>query len=201
MTERVEVMWCTLCGARFTDEEVVHATMNTGCPKCGDKGVPCATARDVNIDINWHELHILCVWAEGWYNERCKKESGPVVAAIARRLQQQHPNLNQLTLTGEIAMLPQELTDAGVTFTKVTTNVPPPPLIPINGPGAICSDTRLWPKRVKADREILLSMMDAVLNTEAYTEEARNQLADNLARRLHEEGYTIVSTHGNRSAA
>lgn len=136
MTERKEVMWCTLCGARFTDDEI----KGCGCPKCGSQGVPCGTDGDVTVEVNWHELHVLCVWSENWAR-RCKvrgnDEMPAVVSAIARRLQAQHPQLGQLTLSSEIAMLPAELAKAGISVGPVETNVDRPVLLPVNGPGAV----------------------------------------------------------------
>lgn len=141
MTERKEVMWCTVCGARFTQEEI----KGWGCPKCGNQGVPCGCDGDVRVEINWHELHILTVWAENWANEVSRratadlsgKDMPKVVTAIARRLSQQHPALPALTLCGEIAELPVKLQEMGIGIMGVSTNIPRPTPIPVNGPGAV----------------------------------------------------------------
>lgn len=67
----------------------------------------------VTIAINWHELHILTVWAENWAS-RIKNNpdvtENPVqtVFAIAKRLQDQYPLLGPLTLSGEIESLKQD---------------------------------------------------------------------------------------------
>jgi len=132
--ERKEVMWCTLCGARFADDEI----KGWGCPKCGDDGVPCGCDRDVSVQVNWHELHILVVWAENWASRSSDVPKGhKVIAAIARRLQSQHPELPHLTLTGEIAAMPAELAKRGVKFDKMESNIAKPPLVPVYGPGAV----------------------------------------------------------------
>lgn len=138
--KRNEVMWCTDCGARFTQEEI----KGWGCPKCGNQGVPCATEKDVTVEVNWHELHILCVWAEN-YAQHCKRTSADAgapgmpntVHAIARRLQLQHPALDPLTLSGEIAGLGKALADKKIEIGNIETNIPKPPLFPVNGPGAV----------------------------------------------------------------
>ena len=104
MSERKEVMWCTDCGARFTDEEI-HGW---GCPKCGSQGVPCGVEKDVTVEINWHELRILVIWAENWA-QQCKRRASDdssekmpkTVTAIARRLQAQRPTFGPLTLSEE----------------------------------------------------------------------------------------------------
>ncbi len=140
MITRAETQWCTLCGARFTDEEVEDAF---GCPKCGDEGVPCACANDVTVTVNWHELRILGIWAEKWARHCANKPTAdsrtmPLkVQAIARRLQRQHPDQPPLTLSQEMAELPAALKRAGIEHGGVESNVPRPSLIPINGPGAV----------------------------------------------------------------
>lgn len=140
MNERIEVMWCTACGARFTEAEI----KGWGCPKCGNQGAPCGCAGDVLVEINWHELHILCVWAENWAAEAKWRAADAdysqmpnVVAAIARRLQLQFPELGHLTLSGEIAMLPSDAAKIGLNVSGVSSNIERPPLVPVHGPGAV----------------------------------------------------------------
>jgi hypothetical protein len=133
-------MWCTDCGARFTEEEI----KGWGCPKCGCQGIPCGVDKDTTVEINWHELHILCVWAENWA-QQCKDKGGDdsseglprTVHAIARRLQAQRPTFGHLTLSGEIAALPSDLAKTGIEIGNVETNIPKPGLLPVNGPGAV----------------------------------------------------------------
>ncbi len=139
MSERKEVMWCTDCGARFTQEEI----KGWGCPKCGCTGIPCATEKDVAVEVNWHELHILTVWAENW--ARKMEEDGSegdldpshTIQAIARRLHLQHPSLGHLTLSGELAALPSDLAAKGIEVGNVETNIARPKLFQVNGPGAV----------------------------------------------------------------
>jgi hypothetical protein len=139
---RVETMWCTDCGARFTDDETKDCW---GCPKCGNQGVPCGVDQDVCVEINWHELRILCIWAEN-YAQACKAkdrtgldgEKMPLtVLAIARRLQRQYPDYTPLTLSEEIAGLPDALEKAGIECGPIESNVPRPSPVPVNGPGAV----------------------------------------------------------------
>ncbi|MFT4115441.1 hypothetical protein [Bradyrhizobium sp.] len=141
MADRKEVMWCTLCGARFTQDEI----KGWGCPKCSNQGIPCACDKDTTVEVNWHELHILCVWAENWAHrsmghpssDPSSKQMDQVVHAIARRLQAQHPTFGHLTLSGEIAALPADLAQKGIEIGNVETNIPKPGLLPVNGPGAV----------------------------------------------------------------
>jgi hypothetical protein len=66
--------------------------------------------QDVEVKVNWHELRILTMWAENWAN-RIKDDpdtkANPVrtIFAIAKRLQDQHPLLPPLTLSGELEEL------------------------------------------------------------------------------------------------
>ena len=140
MGERKETSWCTLCGARFTDAETDG---HSCCPKCGDKGVPCDASQDLKIEINWHELRILGIWAENYAHSCDAKDStsnlSKTVGAITRRLQRQFPELTPLTLSQEISELPRKMQEAGVKIGSIESNVPKPDLIPINGPGAVQS--------------------------------------------------------------
>jgi predicted RNA-binding Zn-ribbon protein involved in translation (DUF1610 family) len=91
------VGFCTLCGADILSWDGLYA-----CPACGSKSVPCAEAHQVTVSINWHELRILCIWAENWQRE---KGCNPVVYAIAKRIAAQHPGRAPLTLAGELGEL------------------------------------------------------------------------------------------------
>ena len=132
-------VWCTACGVRLTREDI----KGWGCPKCGNQGVPCDPAKDVTVEINWHELHILCCWAENYAHsiKGSDKETGTnspgVVSAIARRLENQWPDFGRLTLGAEIAELPEALAEKGIEASNVQTNVPlPKPFLSL-GPGAV----------------------------------------------------------------
>lgn len=112
MTDRVEVMWCVDCGGRFAQEDIE----GWGCPECGSQGVPCDVVKDTTVEINWHELRILVIWAENWaqHHARLKTDHSSekmprTISAIARRLQAQRPDFGHLTLSGEIAALPSDL--------------------------------------------------------------------------------------------
>lgn len=142
MNEREETLWCVDCGARFTDEEAKNAF---ACPKCGSEGIPCDTLKDIRVEINWHELRILGIWAEQWAR-RCAESGGEgmngekmpaTVTAITRRLQRQYPDFTPLTMSEEFACLAAELEKAGIQHGGVETNVPRPQPIAVNGPGAV----------------------------------------------------------------
>jgi predicted nucleic acid-binding Zn-ribbon protein len=89
---------CVNCGEWFTEAEVENATC---CPKCGNAGVPMSPKENVTVEINWHELRILCIWAEN----HARRIEEKAVYAIADRLQQQHPSKTPLTLSGELRQI------------------------------------------------------------------------------------------------
>jgi hypothetical protein len=94
---------CIVCNAEFTDEEIKNANK---CPKCGNSGAPANPKDDVTVKINWHELKILCTWAEFHAtNMREATQINPmlIVACIAKRLQRQYPKKQPLTLGGELS--------------------------------------------------------------------------------------------------
>ena len=128
--------WCPTCGFRLEKSDVA----GWGCPKCGCKSTPCDPKLDVTVDINWHELRILGVFAENWATS-ITAESGTepsrIVTAITSRLHRQYPEYTQLTLRGEIAALPETLADMGTDAIGVESNIPKPTPIHEFGPGAV----------------------------------------------------------------
>lgn len=138
-----EKEWCVDCGARFTEDEIANSS---ACPKCGSVGIPCDTAQDVRVEVNWHELRILGIWAENWARHCADKasewdDSGKrmpkTVSAICRRLQAQRRDLIPLTLSEEIAELPRKLAEGKVEISGMETNIAKPPLFVAHGPGAV----------------------------------------------------------------
>lgn len=109
--------FCTQCGVAIP---TFHGL--TCCPNCGSTGKPCGYENQVQVSINWHELRLLCIWAERWACQHGEKDPSmpATVYAIAGRLQEQHENMTAqapLTLNGEFA----RLKDAGF---RVRTNMP-----------------------------------------------------------------------------
>jgi len=102
---------CIRCEYRPKDGEAEGLTQ---CPQCGTRATPLADSEDVTIEINWHELRILGIFAERWAQEIKDEEQGGsanssqrTVAIICGRLQAQHPDRAPLTMSGEIASLRQ----------------------------------------------------------------------------------------------
>lgn len=103
---------CVHCSTEFSRDELASRTVGW-CPVCKHKGVPCAIEDDVTVNVNWHELRILGMWAEN-HAARFKAAEPSMqrtVAIIAGRLHAQHPEKPPLTLSGEIADLRQALPD------------------------------------------------------------------------------------------
>lgn len=98
---------CTQCREEFTDEEVTSSV----CPSCGTSSVPMAIADDVQVQINWHELRILGMWAENWAVSHDNAQMVKTVRTIARLVEQQFPGKPSITLSGEFRDLREALPD------------------------------------------------------------------------------------------
>jgi len=83
------------------------------CPNCNSKTIPCSDKDQVNINVNWHELKMLTIWAEQWGNEKCN--GAGTIYSIAQRIQEQYPNMPLLSLAESIQDLGKKL--------KIKTNV------------------------------------------------------------------------------
>jgi hypothetical protein len=131
--DRNETTWCVLCGRRFVEEEIADASC---CPACQYKGTPCATDRDLRVEINWHELRILGIWAENYASQIAKTDQNSnqfvqTIHAITRRIEAQYPEYIPLTLSGELGLVAKD-------YGKIETQgIAKPTLIPVNGSGAV----------------------------------------------------------------
>lgn len=101
MTDPKQVR-CTDCAVTFDYAKLVGTTC---CPNCGSTSVPCDPAKDVTVKLNWHELRILCIWAENY--GRSIGTPGTVYS-IAGRLEEQAraKDFPALTLAGELGEIP-----------------------------------------------------------------------------------------------
>jgi hypothetical protein len=54
---------CIVCRTEFSDDEIGKLGKD-GCPVCGYQGLTMFINGDLNIDINWFELRLICMWAE-----------------------------------------------------------------------------------------------------------------------------------------
>lgn len=101
--------FCTQCDRQVESFEGLQA-----CPNCGTKSYPCLWEDQVDVSINWHELRVLIMWAERWWNSNVAKtdtsKMNPIFT-IAERIRRQHPERCQespLTFAGEV----QQVVDA-----------------------------------------------------------------------------------------
>lgn len=93
--------FCTMCGVEVPSFEGLSA-----CPNCGSKDLPCLSSMQVQISVNWHELRMLCIWAERWGHAECG--GAGVIYSIAQRIADQHPDRGPLTLAREVQDLKDE---------------------------------------------------------------------------------------------
>ena len=99
------VPWCPRCGHRPASVDDLPGLDE--CPGCGNAKPPCSSELDVAVEVNWHELRILGIWASN-YAESLKEtdqESSFVVNAILARLESQFPEFPPLTMAGELKQL------------------------------------------------------------------------------------------------
>jgi hypothetical protein len=74
-----------------------------------------AISQDTTIEINWHELRILTIWASNWAAEKCDESARKAVANVIKRLEtQRKEDWPALTLLGEIKELPETLRKLGI---------------------------------------------------------------------------------------
>ena len=87
---------------------------------CGATTIPCGWENQVDVSINWHELRILIMWAENYWNGVKKEGQLNPIYAIAERIRAQHPDRAKklsLTLAGEIQQIVDHFGSANVTHT------------------------------------------------------------------------------------
>lgn len=109
--------FCTSCGFEVESFEGLDK-----CPSCDTDGIPCKWSNQIDININWHELRILVMWAEFHWNKSIKDGNANPIYSIVERIRKQHPeriSTNPLTLASEV----QQIVDSAK-FGKVEHNVP-----------------------------------------------------------------------------
>lgn len=91
------VGFCTTCSFKIASFDGL-----TCCPNCGSKGVPCGVENQVTVEVNTHELRLLCIWAEHYGNQI---KNADVIYGIAARLRRQLPKDLCLTMADEFGEL------------------------------------------------------------------------------------------------
>src|ERR1043166_7861304 len=75
---------------RIADRSHPH---HGGCPECGHRGIPADLSERLNVSVTWHELRVLCMWAERWAGQVSGSERVTMIRTvygIADRIQAQH---------------------------------------------------------------------------------------------------------------
>jgi len=115
MSGDIKTVRCIHCRSEFSDAEVEG---HEHCPVCNVENMPMPIAQDVQIKINWHELRILCIWADNWARGVCDERARKDLSSIIRLLEDQRPDLGfpALTLKGELQEI---IDDAGMGEAKL----------------------------------------------------------------------------------
>jgi len=103
---------CVTCSAEFSDEEIENAEC---CPSCKTTGLPMAISQDTKVEVNWHCLRVLTIWASNWASQKCDESAQKALENIIKRLESQRKDdWPALTIMGEIKELPETLKKIGI---------------------------------------------------------------------------------------
>lgn len=86
---------CIVCRTEFTEKELENTT---GCPVCGFEGLTMLTDGDVNIDINWFEIRLICMWAEALVVKLGDEHSLNAFYSTIYEIQKQLPSSGKITM-------------------------------------------------------------------------------------------------------
>jgi len=86
---------CIVCRTEFENEELEG---NEGCPVCGYQGLTMLTNGDLNIDINWFELRLICMWAESLALEVGDTHSMNAFYGVVKAIKEQLPDCGKITM-------------------------------------------------------------------------------------------------------
>jgi len=86
---------CIVCRTEFENKELEG---NQGCPVCGYQGLTMLTNGDLNIDINWFELRLICMWAESLVLEVGDTHSMNAFYGAVKAIKNQLPNCGKITM-------------------------------------------------------------------------------------------------------
>ncbi|MEW5801912.1 MAG: hypothetical protein AB1847_07370 [bacterium] len=107
-SKREKIARCIRCRSEFTSGQLNGVT---SCPSCGDTSQPLSLQDDVTVKINWHELRVLCSWAEKWSEHLAESGQHPTagscmtIYSIIGALQDQYPFFKPLSIGGELQQL------------------------------------------------------------------------------------------------
>lgn len=111
---RRKVYRCVLCSFEISKRKAEKDKIKE-CPNCNTRNPPLDSELDIRLKINWHELRLLCMWAERYAVNLNKAERTTEYSAmvywIAERLMVQFPELHNqspLTLADEISKIKEQ---------------------------------------------------------------------------------------------
>lgn len=88
---------CIVCRSEFNHDELTKEGLN-GCPNCGYQGLTMLTNGDVNIDINWFEIRLICMWAESLVLEVGDEHSINAFYSTINEIKKQLPESGNITM-------------------------------------------------------------------------------------------------------
>mgnify|MGYP006863446007 CR=1 FL=1 len=86
---------CIVCRKLFNHDELIN---NKGCPVCGYQGLTMLTNGDINIDINWFELRLICMWSEAMVLEIGDTHSINAFYGVIKAIKDQLPDAGRITM-------------------------------------------------------------------------------------------------------
>jgi len=86
---------CIVCRTEFDNDELIE---NKGCPICGYQGLTMLTNGDINIDINWFELRLICMWAESLALQVGDTHTLNAFYSVVKELKKQIPDAGKITM-------------------------------------------------------------------------------------------------------
>lgn len=97
---------CIVCRTEFEHNELEG---NKGCPVCGYQGLTMLTNGDVNLNINWFELRLICMWAESLALQVGDSHSLNAFYSVTNELKKQLPECGKITMFDKA---PDEIPDS-----------------------------------------------------------------------------------------
>lgn len=89
---------CIVCRTEFKNDELESSK---GCPVCGYQGLTMFVDGDINIDINWFELRLICMWAESLALQVGDSHSINAFYGAIKAIKDQLPECGQITMFDE----------------------------------------------------------------------------------------------------
>jgi len=99
---------CIVCRTLFDHKELKN---NNGCPICGYQGPTMLTKGDINININWFELRLICAWSESMVLNIGDEHSKNAFYGVIKAIKDQLPNSEPITIFDQTPMINDTIPD------------------------------------------------------------------------------------------